>query len=142
MSADFFQYVEIPSVFALAKETEDRIIREAEALGYNEECLFALQLSLEEALTNAIRHGNGGNILKKVKVHYRITPEQVELLIADEGEGFDPARVPDPTQPEFLARPSGRGIMLMRAYMNVLEFNATGNSIHMIKYRHQLPSER
>jgi serine/threonine-protein kinase RsbW len=133
MSTTQFHEEEIPSCFARAKEVEDRIVRAAEAYGYAEESVFALRLSLEEALTNAIRHGNAQDVNKKVAIRYQVNREQVEVFVADEGRGFDPVSVPDPTTPEHLEIPSGRGIMLMRAYMNVVEYNRVGNVVRLVK---------
>jgi len=135
MPRNSFEKIEIVSVFPQAKQVEDLIIEQAEKLGYSEEDIFALRLSLEEALTNAIRHGNGQDPQKKVKIRYRAQPEEVEIYIADEGKGFDPSLVPDPTREDKLECPSGRGIMLMRAYMDLLEYNVRGNEVHLVKQR-------
>lgn len=135
MPRNSFEKIEIVSVFPQAKQVEDLIVEQAEKLGYSEEDIFALRLSLEEALTNAIRHGNGQDPQKKVKIRYRAQPEEVEIYIADEGKGFDPSLVPDPTREDKLECPSGRGIMLMRAYMDLLEYNARGNEVHLVKQR-------
>ncbi len=123
------------SDFSQAKRVEDQIVEEAEKLGYTDEDIFALRLSLEEALTNAIRHGNGRDPQKKVQIRYSTQPDQVEIFIADEGKGFDPSAVPDPTLEDKLECPSGRGIMLMRAYMDLLEYNARGNEVHLVKQK-------
>lgn len=130
-----YQQIQIPSNFLLAKRLEDEIIRQAENLGYDEESLFAVRLSLEEALTNAIRHGNAQDERKPIQVRYHVDARQIEIFITDQGQGFQPEQVPDPTTPENIEMPSGRGIMLMRAYMNVVEYNHTGNTVHMVKYR-------
>jgi len=135
MPRNSFEKIEIVSVFPQAKQVEDLIVEQAEKLGYSEEDIFALRLSLEEALTNAIRHGNGQDPQKKVKIRYRAQPEEVEIYIADEGKGFDPSLVPDPTREDKLECPSGRGIMLMRAYMDLLEYNVRGNEVHLVKQR-------
>ncbi len=135
MPRNSFEKIEIVSVFPQAKQVEDLIVEQAEKLGYSEEDIFALRLSLEEALTNAIRHGNRQDPQKKVKIRYRARPEEVEIYIADEGKGFDPTLVPDPTREDKLECPSGRGIMLMRAYMDLLEYNTRGNEVHLVKQR-------
>jgi len=135
MPRNSFEKIEIVSVFPQAKQVEDLIVEQAEKLGYSEEDIFALRLSLEEALTNAIRHGNRQDPQKKVKIRYRARPEEVEIYIADEGKGFDPSLVPDPTREDKLECPSGRGIMLMRAYMDLLEYNTRGNEVHLVKQR-------
>jgi serine/threonine-protein kinase RsbW len=95
--------------------------------------VFAVKLAIEEALINAIKHGNQMDRAKKVFVTYRLGPGNFEVHITDEGTGFDPQDVPDPCAPENLERPSGRGLMLMRHYMNEVAFNARGNSVRMSK---------
>jgi serine/threonine-protein kinase RsbW len=135
MSHKDFQKIEIASVYQQAKQVEDTILQHADHCGYNGEANFALKLCLEEALTNAIRHGNSGQAGKKVNIRYRVDPQVIDIYIADEGPGFDPGGVPDPTLTENLSRPCGRGILLMRAYMSHVEYNATGNEIHMVLNR-------
>jgi len=135
MTSPNYQVIEIPTCFSQARQVEEDILEYAVNCHYSEEDLFALRLSLEEALTNAIRHGNKEKPDKRIVVRHSITPERIDIYIADQGKGFDPNGVPDPTADENLALPSGRGIMLMRAYMNVLEYNSLGNEFHMVKYR-------
>ncbi|MBN1845117.1 MAG: ATP-binding protein [Sedimentisphaerales bacterium] len=133
MNGASFQTVQINSDFHLAKEVEDQIISAAQTSGYDEDVIFALRLSVEEALSNAIRHGNAYDVKKKVHVRYSVSPDRIDVYVSDEGRGFDPGGVPDPTAPENLENPSGRGIMLMRAYMNQVEFNDAGNEVHLVK---------
>ena len=128
-----FHNVTINSCFMEAKRLEDDVVAEAVGCGYDEECLFALRLSLEEAFANAIRHGNVEDVNKHVRVRYRVSPERIDVYVADEGKGFDVNLVPDPTREENLERPTGRGIMLMRAYMNLVEYNDPGNMVHLVK---------
>jgi len=128
-----FEQIEITSDYTLAKNVEDQLVSQAQAYHYDEDVVFALRLSLEEALSNAIRHGNKGNANKKVKIRYLINSDIIDIYVEDQGEGFNPTDVPDPTSQENLSVPSGRGIMLMRAYMNKVEYNATGNVIHLVK---------
>lgn len=125
--------MEIPSDFQAARLAQQRLLGEIAALGYDEAATFAIKLALEEAVNNAIRHGNHQDASKKVTLIYDVTETCVEITIADEGEGFNPADVPDPRADENLEKPSGRGLMLMRAYMDEVTYNARGNQIHMIK---------
>jgi serine/threonine-protein kinase RsbW len=126
--------VTIDSSFSRARELEDVIITAAREKQYDEDAIFALRLSLEEALTNAIRHGNGQDSGKQVRIRYRVEEDQIDIRIADEGTGFDLASVPDPTRERHLEIPSGRGILLMRAYMDEVRYNQTGNEVHLVKY--------
>ena len=129
---DFCQ-VEIFSTFAQAKDLEDRVVAAAAACGYHEEIVFGLRLSLEEALVNAIRHGNRFDNTKKIRARYLVTADRADIYLADEGKGFNPKGVPDPTLEQNLDRPTGRGIMLMRAYMSLVEYNEQGNEVHLVK---------
>lgn len=102
--------------------------------GYPEASKFAVRLAVEEALSNAIHHGHREHPSTPVRLEYRIDPGQVVIRIEDQGPGFDPSGVPDPTLDENLERPSGRGLMLIRAYMTRVTFNPKGNQITM-EYR-------
>ncbi|MFW6154609.1 MAG: ATP-binding protein [Planctomycetota bacterium] len=124
----------IPTSTAAAREVASRVVAEAKARGYCPEAVFAIKLALEEALTNAIKHGNRRDPDKTVRFEYSISPTCAEIRIADQGGGFDPSDLPDPTADENLECPTGRGIMLMRAYMDHVEFNERGNAVRMIKY--------
>lgn len=92
-----------------------------------------MQLALEEGLANAIKHGNKLDISKKVTVECYLNEDVVRIVIQDEGEGFDPNDVPDPTLPENLDKPSGRGVMLMKAFMDDVIYNDVGNQLTFIK---------
>src|SRR5262249_23644589 len=93
--------------------------------------IFCIKLALEEALVNAIKHGNQMDRAKKVRIRYHVLSDRFECSISDEGPGFDPGEVPDPTAPENLERPCGRGLMLMRHYMSAVAYNDRGNSVSM-----------
>lgn len=123
----------VPSDLASAKRPEEYILAEVERLGYSESAIFAVKLALEEAITNAVRHGNRSDPAKCVTVRYDVTPDRIHIEIADEGPGFEPGHVPDPTLPENIDRPNGRGIMLMRAYLDVVEYVGRGNIVRLVK---------
>ena len=108
--------------------------------GFDEAAAFAIRLALEEAMINGFRHGNRGSPEKSVTVDCTIDGETVELVVTDEGEGFDPASVPDPTADENIEIPSGRGIMLMRAYMSSVEFLPPGNRLRIVYRRGAAPA--
>jgi serine/threonine-protein kinase RsbW len=106
-----------------------------EATGYPEGDVFAVRLALGEALLNAIEHGNGGDPAKQVRVSYLVLQGVVLAEVEDEGPGFDPAQVPDPRDPENLEQPSGRGLFLMRHYMDSVTHNDLGNRVTLCRYR-------
>lgn len=103
------------------------------SLAWGEKDIYAVRLSLEEAIANAIRHGNQLDPKKQVKALCRIAPKRIRIEILDEGPGFDPEDVPDPTDPDNLERPGGRGLLLMRCYMTLVEYNPRGNLLVMEK---------
>jgi serine/threonine-protein kinase RsbW len=94
-------------------------------LGIDEEKVSGLMLSVTEATTNAIIHANKCDINKKVELDVYVSDGYITIKVKDEGKGFDPAKVPDPTQPENLLKDSGRGLYLMRIYMDDLKYNMT-----------------
>ncbi len=106
-----------------------------QANNFSEEDIFAVHLSLEEAFINAVKHGNKMEPSKAVKIDYSIEPDKIEITMTDEGEGFDPEVIPDPRYGDNLYKPAGRGMLLMRSFMDVLEYNKKGNSLRMIRYR-------
>ena len=115
------------------------ILQLAQACEFSEPDLFGIRLAVEEAVVNAIKHGNRSDRTKTVRIDYEINPVVVRIRIEDQGDGFDPAQVPDPTQPEFLERPCGRGLLLMRHYMSEVHFNDRGNSVEMVKRKGDRP---
>ena len=123
----------IASDTAEARRVQEEIEKHLIQRRATDQEVFSVRLALEEALVNAIKHGNQMDRAKKVHIAYRVGPERFDIHIRDEGPGFDPADVPDPTAAENLERPCGRGLMLMRHYMTEVEYNATGNSVSMTK---------
>ena len=107
--------------------------------GYDQAACFAVRTAMEEAVANAIHHGNEDDPQRKVTIEYAADEASIEIAIADEGRGFDPNTVPDPTRPENVDIPSGRGIMLMRVYMSEVEFTAPGNRVRMRYVRSDSP---
>jgi serine/threonine-protein kinase RsbW len=91
--------------------------------------LFAIRLVMEEAIVNAIKHGNKQNPAKKVEVRYCLDEHSVVVEVEDEGAGFDPSQVPDPLDPANLERSCGHGVLLMRHYTSWLFYNEEGNCV-------------
>ncbi len=123
----------IPSDPAEARTVQDRIEQLLKARQVPDHDVFSIKLALEEALVNAIKHGNQMDRSKKVSVRYLLRTDRFEVWIADEGPGFDPEDVPDPTAIENLERPCGRGLMLMRHYMTEVRYTSGGNCVAMHK---------
>lgn len=125
----------IPSDPCEARRIQQAIEESLKSHRYSEHDVFAIKLAVEEALVNAIKHGNQMDRSKNVRVAYHVAADRFDCLIADEGTGFQPDDVPDPTAPENLERPSGRGLMLMRHYMTAVDYNDRGNVVSMCKLR-------
>jgi serine/threonine-protein kinase RsbW len=125
----------IPSDTGAGRQVLAEVLSHLEAEHWGQHDIFGIHLAMEEALVNAIQHGNGHSAEKHVYVSCRMTPDRVRIEIADEGQGFDPKGLPDPTCVERLHKPGGRGVMLMRAFMNHVEFNDKGNRVIMEKQR-------
>lgn len=123
----------IPSELQVVRQTALEVLDVVKHCGYDEASAFGIRLALEEALYNAIKHGNRMDPAKVVKVDVDIDRSRAVLTVTDQGEGFDPATVPDPTTDENLERPCGRGIMLMRAYMDEVHFTPPGNQVRLVK---------
>jgi serine/threonine-protein kinase RsbW len=123
----------IPSDLQSAKKVEDLLMDEVARCGYSESAAFGIKLALEEGLVNAVKHGCGYDSSKRIEVQYSIDAEKAVICITDEGQGFDPARVPDPRADENIVKTCGRGIMLMRFYMDEVRYNERGNQVYMVK---------
>ncbi|RMH25501.1 MAG: ATP-binding protein [Planctomycetota bacterium] len=116
----------------------DTILEQAARHGFENGSAFAIRLALEEAITNAFVHGNQKappDAEDTVIVEYRVDDAAVDVAVEDHGPGFNPDALPDPTSEENLAKPSGRGVMLMRAYMSEVFFNQPGNRVRLIYRR-------
>jgi serine/threonine-protein kinase RsbW len=125
----------IPSDPTEARRVQEEIERALVAHGYEERDVFSVRLALEEALVNAIKHGNQLDRAKKVHIQYFISRDRFDVRITDEGKGFDPEDVPDPMSVENIERPCGRGLLLMRHYMSEVIFHPPGNRVSMTKLR-------
>jgi len=90
-----------------------------------------LRVGVTEALSNAMLYGNGGDPSRSVRVHASFSPDEITIRVTDEGSGFDPGLVPDPTTPANRRRARGRGIFLIRQLMDHVEYNDRGNSVVM-----------
>ena len=116
---------------------EDSLLGKLTNQGYQNSEVFAIKLAFEEALSNAIKHGSHYDSKKHVQIVLDIDSKRVILGISDQGQGFDLSKVPDPTTDENLEKPTGRGIMLMKAYMDEVTYNKKGNQVRMVKFKNQ-----
>ena len=123
----------IPNDTAEGHEVQERIAGLLERHGWPMRDVFGVRLALEEAMVNAIKHGNRMDPTKQIYIACQLCDGEVCVTIEDQGEGFQIADIPDPTDEDNLDKPGGRGIMLIRSFMSVVEYNDRGNRLHMRK---------
>lgn len=125
----------IPSSLEVGHATIERLLSALEANQWEGRDVFHIQLAIEEAIVNAITHGNQHSDGKVVEVEFRIDLHTTYMRIKDQGAGFNPAAVPDPREGELLECTHGRGVLLIRELMSEVHYNDRGNEVTMIKYR-------
>jgi serine/threonine-protein kinase RsbW len=118
-----------------AEETAGRMAAEA---GFDDEDVMKISMAVREAAVNAVMHGNAYNPSKKVTLAFERTDADLVITIRDQGPGLDASKIPDPLAPENLMKTSGRGIFLIRSFMDVVEIHPshTGTELKMIKHVH------
>lgn len=131
---------ELDSTLESVDHAEELVLRTAREMGFDEDQQHEIGISLRECMVNAVVHGNRYNVRKKVHFTVCHTPDRLEIVIGDEGEGFDAAQLPDPLAEENLMRQSGRGVLMMQAFMD--EFHVgprrpCGTEVRMVKYLKQ-----
>ena len=114
--------------------TVSAILSVMDAYGYPDEPIRKMKMVLVELLANAIQHGNKKDPTREVTVGYAIDSRKLIVAIMDEGNGFRPEDVPDPTLPENLEKDSGRGIFIARNFVDSMEYNAIGNRVTITKF--------
>jgi serine/threonine-protein kinase RsbW len=115
---------------------EEAVLKEAQEVGFDEDDLHKIGMSVRECMVNAVVHGNRYNARKKVHVMIQRTADRLAVVIQDEGEGFDMAELPDPLANENLLRHSGRGLLLIQAFMDEFQIRPRepkGTEIKMVK---------
>jgi serine/threonine-protein kinase RsbW len=117
------------------REVQGEIKGALQAGGFTDKDQFYIELAVEEALVNALKHGNQLDSGKKVFVRVEIGADRFDIRVEDEGPGFNPTDVPDPTAPENLERPCGRGLLLIRNFMSDVRYHGKGNVVTMSKNR-------
>jgi serine/threonine-protein kinase RsbW len=131
MIGDQLWEIRIPSQMMHVRGEVEKFVSRVVAWGVTHEESLALRHSLHEAAVNAVRHGNAGDPNRQVRICYRFLSNDIFIEVEDEGRGFDRASVADPTTDENRVRPGGRGLMMMRHFMNSVEYNDRGNCVTM-----------
>jgi serine/threonine-protein kinase RsbW len=118
-----------------AEQTASRIASET---GFGEDEVMQIAMAVREAAVNAVLHGNAYDPEKKVELEFERTSQDLVITIRDQGRGLDPAQIPDPLAPENLLKTSGRGIFLIRSFMDDVQIHPTsaGTEIKLIKHVH------
>ena len=111
----------------------EEILEKMEALGIYGDIPMELRLALEEALTNAVKHGNKLDPDKSVSIRVETFPESVQIEVEDEGAGFDHGKVPLPTDDDNIWKTSGRGVFLIRHFMDKAEYSEGGRKLKFCK---------
>lgn len=126
--------IKIPSDIKYIRKVSGRILGDLAPYNMDESLLFDIRLCVEEAVRNAIDHGNNSDKHLPVKVAYWVSGSELNIEVEDSGKGFDHRQLPDPTDGNNIMRNSGRGVYLIKKLMNQVVFNETGNKILMTKY--------
>lgn len=123
----------LPSNLSAYPPLIEEILAQLEELGWTKEQRFGIWMALEESISNAVRHGNKHDPQKSVFVDCELSRHRFHIRIRDEGSGYDPCQVPDCCSEECLDAPGGRGLALMRAYMDNVELSDCGRCVTMEK---------
>jgi len=125
----------LPNDLAEVRRVQDDIESALQANRFGDSDVFAIKLAVEEALVNAIKHGNQLDPEKKVRVGYAVNDDRFDITITDEGPGFNPADVPDPLDEINIERNCGRGVFLIKSFMTSVEYHGCGNTVAMSKVK-------
>lgn len=127
----------LESVLESADDAESIVLAVAREMGFPEDELHKIGMAVRESIVNAVVHGNRYNVRKKVHLAVSNSPDRLTVEVADEGEGFDLSKLPDPLAESNLLQQSGRGIFLIRAFVDEFEVRRlapTGTEVKLVKY--------
>ncbi|MEM9412417.1 MAG: ATP-binding protein [Planctomycetota bacterium] len=135
-SLDVWEYKDcISSTVDAAADVIRILVEQLEKFQWSEKDSFAVHMATEEAILNAVKHGNEFDETKQVDVELRLTGDSFFARISDQGSGFDPSEVPDPCDDCNLEKTSGRGVSLIKNFVDQVKFNESGNTIEFSKKR-------
>ena len=121
-------------------EVEAAAEKLTQAAGMDEDESFRVVMAVREAAVNAVLHGNGYDPEKQISVSLENTGKSLVIVIADEGEGLDPEKLPDPLAPENLLRGTGRGIFLIRSFLDEVHFRQLHPGTELTLVKHLTPA--
>ncbi len=116
---------------------ESAVLEVAKEIGFDEDEMHALGMAVRESMVNAVAHGNRYNARKKVHLTVSKAIDHLTVIIKDEGEGFELSELPDPLAEENLLRQSGRGLLLIQAFVDEFQVRRrepAGTEVRMVKY--------
>lgn len=132
--------LELPNDLGAIERSVDYLLARCRDAGFDEARLrLNFRVGVAEALANAMMYGNDRDPGKRVRLEARVSAHRIRVRITDEGAGFDPDALPDPTLPQNVSRPEGRGLYLIQELMDEVSFNEQGNSIVMVLYSRSEP---
>lgn len=123
----------IPSDISYIRKASAEIEDFLKSRSVDDSLVFDIRLCVEEAIKNAIIHGNRNDKKRAVFISYSLKGKRFEIEIEDQGNGFDPCKVPDPTLKENLLKAGGRGVFLIQKLMDEVKYNDNGNKVFMTK---------
>src|ERR1700754_4853566 len=126
--------IEIPSLNENVRMIESFIDNAREKFSLNDDIYGNIMIAVTEAVNNAIKHGNSGNKSKNVYLSLFLEDSLIKFIVKDEGTGFNYETLPDPTAPENLEKPGGRGIFLMKHLSDEVEFKDNGRVVELSFY--------
>ena len=128
----------LPSRIETVAKAADAVADFVSRSGISEEAAYGIDMAVREAVTNAVVHGNEQDEQKAVELTLKSSPEAVEITVHDQGQGFNPEAVPDPTENDNILKTSGRGIFFMRTFMDEVTWSIRpggGTTVRMLKRR-------
>ena len=126
--------IQVPSIVENIRMIESFIDNAKEKFHLDDDLYGNIMIAVTEAVNNAIKHGNSSNKSKNVQISLFLQDSLLKFVVKDEGEGFDYADLPDPTAPENLKKPGGRGIFLMKHLSDEVEFKENGRVVELSFY--------
>ncbi|MDT8342403.1 MAG: ATP-binding protein [Longimicrobiales bacterium] len=130
--------LEIPTDLRAIERAVDLVVSRCQSCeGHARRFRLNFRVALAEALANAVLYGNGSDPGKRVRVDVTLDATRVSARVTDQGAGFDPSTVGDPTAPENLMKPCGRGLFLMRQLLDEVRFNERGNAVTLVLHLHE-----
>jgi serine/threonine-protein kinase RsbW len=131
----------LDSTLASVETVEQKSEEFAALAGFDEDTVSNIAMAVREAAVNAALHGNAYDPAKHLTASFEVTPDDLIITIADQGPGLDPSALPDPLAPENILRGSGRGIFLIRAFMDEVHFRQLQPGTELTMIKHRIPAQ-